>query len=74
MIELTKLNGDRFYLNEMWIEAVEALPDTTITLRSGNKFLVLEKMDDVFEKMLDWQVVRDKIGRRNTLNPSLRKR
>lgn len=70
MIELTKLNGDRFYLNENWIEIVEALPDTTITLRSGNKVVVLEKMDDVFEKMLDWQVIREKIGRRNPLNPA----
>jgi flagellar protein FlbD len=56
MVELTKLNGDKFYLNERWIEAVEALPDTTITLSSGNKFVVLEPMQEVLGKILKWQV------------------
>jgi flagellar protein FlbD len=56
MVELTKLNGDRLFLNEAWIEAVEALPDTTITLNSGNKVVVLEKMEGVLEEILRWQV------------------
>lgn len=56
MVELTKLNGDAFYLNEDWIELVESLPDTTITLHSGNKVVVLEPMDMVLNKITAWQV------------------
>lgn len=56
MVELTKLNGDKLFLNEAWIESVEALPDTTITFNSGNKVVVLEKMNVVLEKILRWNI------------------
>jgi flagellar protein FlbD len=56
MIELSKLNGDRVVVNERWIETIEALPDTTITVSSGNKFVVLEPMAVVMEKIIDWKV------------------
>lgn len=55
MVELTKLNGEPMFLNEAWIESVEALPDTTITLHSGNKVVVLEKMAQLMEKIVRWQ-------------------
>jgi len=56
MVELTKLNGEKLFLNEAWIESVEAVPDTTITFNSGNKVVVLEKMEVVLEKIIRWQV------------------
>ncbi|NTV51403.1 MAG: flagellar FlbD family protein [Candidatus Firestonebacteria bacterium] len=55
MVELTKLNGDKMVINEAWIELMDAVPDTTITLNSGNKVVVLEKMEIVMEKILRWQ-------------------
>ena len=55
MVKLTKLNGEKLYLNETWIETVEALPDTTLTLNSGNKVLVLEGMDKVLQSIIGWQ-------------------
>lgn len=55
MVELTKLNGDKLFLNESWIESVEAVPDTTITFNSGNKVVVLEKMESVLLKIINWQ-------------------
>ena len=55
MIELTKLNGDSVLVNERWIETIEELPDTTITLSSGNKFVVLEPLKIVKERILIWQ-------------------
>ena len=47
MIELTRLNGKPFSLNALYIETVEAFPDTTITLTTGRKFIVLESEEEV---------------------------
>lgn len=67
MVELTKLNGDKMYINENWIELVDAVPDTTITLNSGNKVVVLEKMNVVLEKIIRWHAsLRGESGRSKT--------
>jgi flagellar protein FlbD len=55
VIVLSKLNGEPIAVNERWIETVEELPDTTITLSSGNKFVVLEPLQAVLEQILAWQ-------------------
>ncbi|WP_431029479.1 flagellar FlbD family protein [Lysinibacillus sp. LZ02] len=47
MIEVTRLNGKAFSLNALYIETVEAFPDTTITLTTGRKFIVLESETEV---------------------------
>ncbi|GAB4072519.1 swarming motility protein SwrD [Barrientosiimonas marina] len=47
MIQLTRLNGDRFTLNALWIEQVQSHPDTTITLSNGKKLVVKEAESDV---------------------------
>jgi len=47
MIELTRLNGKAFTLNALYIETVESFPDTTITLTTGTKLIVLESEDEV---------------------------
>ena len=49
MIELTRLNGKAFSLNALYIETVEAFPDTTITLTTGRKFIVRETEEEVRE-------------------------
>ena len=51
MIELSKLNGKPFTLNALYIETVEAFPDTTITLTTGRKFIVLETEEQVRQKV-----------------------
>ncbi len=51
MIELTRLNGKTFTLNALYIETVESFPDTTITLTTGSKLLVLEKEEQVRQKV-----------------------
>jgi flagellar protein FlbD len=55
MIELTRFNGERFFLNAELIETVEALPDTIITLFNGRKYMVRESSSDVFEKILNFK-------------------
>lgn len=42
MIELTKLNENKFILNAGLIETIEETPDTVITLVSGKKIIVKE--------------------------------
>jgi flagellar protein FlbD len=72
MVELTKLNGGKLYLNENWIESVEAVPDTTITFNSGNKVVVLEKMELVLEKIIRWQASLR--GEKAKLRPGVQRR
>ncbi|KIO62535.1 MULTISPECIES: flagellar FlbD family protein [Bacillaceae] len=45
MIKLTRLNGNTFYLNAFLIETVESLPDTTVLLTNGKRYVVKEDVD-----------------------------
>ncbi|RSD28017.1 flagellar FlbD family protein [Mesobacillus subterraneus] len=47
MISVTKLNGKSFSINSIFIETVEAFPDTTITLTNGRKYVVKESEAEV---------------------------
>jgi flagellar protein FlbD len=55
VIELTRLNGDRFILNADLIQYVETLPDTYITLTSGERVVVQETMDEVVALAVEYQ-------------------
>lgn len=54
MIELTRLNGKAISLNALYIETVEAFPDTTITLTTGRKYIVKESPKEVRKKVSDF--------------------
>lgn len=47
MVTLTRLNGAKITLNAVLIETIEETPDTLITLTTGKKIMVLEKVPDV---------------------------
>ncbi|WP_188205812.1 flagellar FlbD family protein [Alkalibacillus aidingensis] len=47
MITVTRLNGEEFVINALYIEKVQTLPDTTITLSNGKKYFVKESINDV---------------------------
>ncbi|HET7579070.1 MAG TPA: flagellar FlbD family protein [Bacillales bacterium] len=47
MIQLTRLNGRSFTLNALFIEELESLPDTTITMTNGKKLVVRESQEEV---------------------------
>jgi flagellar protein FlbD len=55
VIELTRLNGERFVLNAELIRYVENLPDTYVTLTTGDRIIVQETMDEVVALALDYQ-------------------
>ena len=54
MIELTKMNSDKFFLNPHLIEIIENTPDTLITTMSGKKYFVLESVQEVKEKVIEY--------------------
>ncbi len=61
MIDLTRLNGHRLLVNCDLIKFGEASPDTTLTLFTGEKIIVLESCDEVQLRVAAWRasVLRD---------------
>jgi flagellar protein FlbD len=55
MISLTKLNGSAFVLNAQLIRTVEQTPDTTIRLTTGETIMVLEPMDAVVDRAVEYE-------------------
>jgi flagellar protein FlbD len=51
MIQLTRLDGKEIFLNIANIQWIETLPDTTITILSGARIIVREKIEDILSKM-----------------------
>lgn len=54
MIHLTRLNDKPVVINAELIKMIEAKPDTIITLINGDTIVVLEKVDQVVEKAIDY--------------------
>ncbi|TFG83978.1 MAG: flagellar protein FlbD [Spirochaetales bacterium] len=55
MIELTKLNGDTFWLNPHQIEYIERTPDTTIIMLSGKRIVVKESLAVLRQRIVDYR-------------------
>jgi flagellar protein FlbD len=55
MIALRRINGREFILNADLIESIESTPDTMITLTSGKKVIVLNKVDDIVRKSIKYK-------------------
>ena len=55
MIQLTKLNGDIFFINPHLIERIEARPDTTITMDSQVQYIAKDKIEDVIAKIVEYR-------------------
>ncbi|WP_404335982.1 flagellar FlbD family protein [Planococcus rifietoensis] len=49
MIRLTRLNRSEIVLNAVYIERIEAMPDTVVTLTTGRKVHVLEPVQTVID-------------------------
>jgi flagellar protein FlbD len=55
MIEVTKLNGERVFVNADHIEIVEAQPDTVLVLANGKHIIVREKVEEVVRRAVEYQ-------------------
>ena len=49
------MNGDEFTLNSQHIETIEERPDTVITLTNEKKYLVNENVDEIIEKIINFE-------------------
>jgi flagellar protein FlbD len=58
MIELHRLGqGDTpFQLNPDLVMSIEAVPDTTIVLTTGNRVVVAESVEQVVAEIAEWRV------------------
>jgi len=63
MIRVRKINGEEVVINAELIESVEARPDTTISLTSGNKIIVKDTVSEVIEKVIEY---RRLVGQKRT--------
>lgn len=54
MIKVTRLNRTTFTLNALYIEKVESFPDTTITLTTGSKYIVLDTVEEVNSRIIEF--------------------
>lgn len=57
MIELTKLNYEKYYMNCDLIEIIERMPDTLITMTNGKKYYALETPEEIIEKIKEYKKV-----------------
>jgi flagellar protein FlbD len=55
MISLTRLSGKEFVLNCDLIKCVEATPDTVISLTTGEKLMVRERVDEVVRATIGYR-------------------
>lgn len=54
MIEVTRLNGQKFVVNADLIRTVEENPDTTLTLITGDHMIVKEPMREIVRRVVDY--------------------
>ena len=69
MIKLTRLDGEPFILNADLIRYIEERPDTFITLTTGDRLVVREKMDEVVERAVRYQQTKHLIPAPNARPP-----
>jgi len=61
MIKLTKINNSLIVVNADLVEYVEALPDTIVTLTTGQKIIIKDSVDDVIRKVIEYKRVVNEI-------------
>ncbi|HBG65135.1 MAG TPA: flagellar protein FlbD [Treponema sp.] len=55
MIEVTRLDGKKYWINPHQIESMEQTPDLTLTLLSGKKVVVRESPDEVIDRIVAYR-------------------
>jgi flagellar protein FlbD len=55
MILVTRLNGNEYYINPHQIESIEIHPDTTLLMLSGKHVIVLEKVDEIIQRIVEYR-------------------
>ena len=59
MIPVTRLNGEKYWINPHQIETMEMNPDVTLLMLSGKKIVIKETPEELIERIIEY---RKKIG------------
>jgi len=65
MIFITKLNSQKIVVNAELIEFIEETPETMITMTTGKKFVVKEKIEEIvglvkkYKKELNLPIIKE---------------
>ncbi|MGJ7441876.1 flagellar FlbD family protein [Aquipuribacter sp. MA13-6] len=55
MIRLTRINGSEFSLNPDLIHRAEETPDTVLTLIDGSRYVVVQKLDELIDRIVEYR-------------------
>ncbi len=55
MIRLTRINQKPLVINSDLIEHIEITPDTVVTMTTGQKFVVLEPLEDILQRVIEFR-------------------
>ena len=55
MIEVTRLNGVKYWVNPHQIETIEQNPDVTLVMLSGKTLVIKEKPEEVIEEIIAYR-------------------
>ena len=54
MIELMKMNGERFLINHNQIECIELIPESKIVMMNHDYYIVRNTVEDIIRKIADY--------------------
>ena len=55
MVEVTRLNGESYYINPHQIEYIELNPDTTLIMLSGKRLIVVEDYQTLYKRIINYR-------------------
>lgn len=55
MINVTRINGKRLYVNAELIRYVEGTPDCVITMMDGTKIIAKEPPETIIERIIEYR-------------------
>lgn len=55
MVEVTRLNGENYYINPHQIEYIELNPDTTLIMLSGKRLIVVEDYQTLYKRIVKYR-------------------
>lgn len=55
MIKVTRLNDSTLMINVDMIQSLQAIPETVITFTNNNKIMVKEPLEEVSQRIVDYQ-------------------
>ena len=55
MIQVTRLNGSKYWVNPHQIETIECNPDVTLQMLSGKFYVVKESPEDMIDAIIAYR-------------------